>query len=579
MTRDVDRLKEKLDVVEVIRGYLSLQPAGKNFKALCPFHPEKTPSFIVSPDRKSWHCFGCGAGGDAISFVMRYENMEFPEALKFLADKVGLTLQSLNPAHEREFGVLYTLHDEARAFYEQALIASDEAKEYLKSRGLKGETAKAFGLGLAPGSSPGRASEALTLYLIKKGYAVDDIVRAGLAVKIGGLHRDRFENRIMFPLMNAVGRVVAFTGRVLPSGDREGIGKYINTPETPIFSKSKVLYGLHATKRDIAEKREAVFVEGQMDLLMSWQAGVKNVVAVSGTALTAHHLERLRRIADSVVLSFDNDDAGLRALERAMDIFHAFDFHVKAMNLSDAKDPAELAVKNPEALVRAVAAAVPAFRRLFEHYFSSDRNVGGAGTLDTPAMKRVIRALLQKLKKLPSAIEQMATLKELAAASHLSETALLEEFESIPLDQVGEPAESPAVSAMTPERAAEGRLEMLGNRLGVIAFADEKFLGIIRENKEWLPDHVRRAIEDPASQSAQAFEMQASFVAARLAKDALERECSELVKQLKIAVLKRRQESARRDVRLAEGRGDEGSLEEAIHRFQSLAAELHALAA
>lgn len=569
MTRDVDRLKEKLDVVEIVRGYLSLQPAGKNFKALCPFHPEKTPSFIVSPDRKSWHCFGCGAGGDAISFVMRYENMEFPEALKFLADKVGLTLQSLNPAHEREFGVLYTLHEEARAFYEKALIASNEAKEYLKSRGLMGETAKLFGLGFASGG------EALTLHLIQKGFAVDDIVRAGLALKSGGLHRDRFENRIVFPLMNAVGRTVAFTGRVLPSGEKEGVGKYVNSPETPIFSKSKILYGLHATKRDIATAREVVFVEGQMDLLMAWQAGVKNVVAVSGTALTAHHLERLRRIADSVILSFDNDEAGLHALERAMDTFHAFDFHVKAMELGDAKDPAELAVKDPKALVVAVSSAVPAFRRLFQHYFHSDQSVGVAGEhpRDTAGTKRILRALLGKIKKLPSAVEQVATVRELSAISHISENALLEELENLPLDAKPEPV----VADITQERIAEGRLEMIANRLGIVAFTDPKFLAIIAENKEWLPDHVRRAIEEPASQSAQAFEMQASFIATRLSKEVLERECRELIRQLKIAVLKRRQESARRDIRLAEAHGDENVLEEAMKQFQSLSSELHVL--
>lgn len=567
MTRDVDRLKEKLDVVEIVRGYLSLQPAGKNFKALCPFHPEKTPSFIVSPDRKSWHCFGCGAGGDAIAFVMRYENMEFPEALKFLADKVGLTLQSLNPAHEREFGVLYTLHDEARAFYERALLESPEAKEYLKSRGLTGETAKMFGLGFAPTSPAG--GDALTLHLIQKGFSVDDILRAGLAVKTGGLHRDRFENRIMFPLMNAVGRVVAFTGRILPSGDREGIGKYINSPETPIFSKSKVLYGLHATKRDIATAREAVFVEGQMDLLLGWQAGVKNIVAVSGTALTAHHLERLRRIADSVVLSFDNDEAGFHALERAMDTFHTFDFHVKAMNLGAAKDPAEVAAKDPNAFGEAVKNAAPAFRRLFQHYFSDT-----ATTRDTAMMKRTLRALLTKIKKLPSAVEQMTTVKELASASHISEVALLEEFEALPVD-----AKPVPIAEMTSEREAEGRWEMIANRLGIVAFTDPEFLAIIKENKEWLPDHVCRAIEEPASESAHAFEMQASYLIARIPKDVLARECKDLMVQLKIAVLKRRQESVRRDVRLAETRGDEHALEEAMKRFQALAADLHALAA
>ncbi len=563
MTRDVDRLKERLDVVDIIRGYLTLQPAGKNFKALCPFHPEKTPSFIVSPDRKSWHCFGCGAGGDTIAFVMRYENMEFPEALKFLADKVGLTLQSLNPAHEREFGVLYTLHEEARAFYEYALTESTEAKEYLKSRGLKGETAKLFGLGFAPGG------ETLTLHLIKKGFAVEDIVRAGLAMKAGGLHRDRFENRVMFPLMNSVGRVVGFTGRILPSGDREGVGKYVNSPETPIFSKSRVLYGLHATKRDIATAREVVFVEGQMDLLMSYQADVKNVVAVSGTALTAHHLERLRRIADSVVLSFDNDEAGLHALERAMDMFHAFDFHVKAMDLGDVKDPAELAVKDPAKLREAVKSAAPAFRMLFRHYFSGDH------TRDTAGMKRILRALLAKVKRLPSAVEQMATVRELAAISHVPETALLEELESLPMDAKPEPV----VADLPPERVAEGRLEMVANRLGVVGFTDSPLIAKLKEIKEWLPDHVCRAIEEPASQSAQAFEMQASFIAARFPKDALEREFGELVRQLKIAVIKRRQESARRDVRLAETRGDEKVLEEAMKQFQSLASELHILSA
>lgn len=575
MSRDVDRLKEKLDIVEVVRGYLSLQPAGKNFKALCPFHPEKTASFIVSPDRKSWHCFGCGAGGDAIAFVMRYENMEFPEALKFLADKVGITLQSLNPAHEREFGVLYTLHEEARAFYERALVESAEAKEYLKSRGLTGETAKTFGLGFAPGG------ETLTLFLLQKGFAVDDIVRAGLALKTGGLHRDRFDHRIIFPLMNAVGRVVAFTGRVLPNttspeyvegrepstGSGLAIAKYVNSPETPIFSKSKVLYGLHATKRDIATTREAVFVEGQMDLLMSYQAGVKNVVAVSGTALTAHHLERLRRIADSVVLSFDNDEAGFHALERAMDTFHAFDFHVKAMDLGTFKDPAEAAAKDPAKFEDAVKGAAPAFRLLFRHYFS-----GGGALQDTAVVKRVVRALLTKVKKLPSAVEQMATVKELAAASGISEVALLGEFEALPVD-----AKSFPIAEVTPERIAEGRLEMVANRLGVVAFTDPKFLATMVENKEWLPDHIRKAFEEPTSEPAHAFEMQASYLTTRIPRDALEREWKELVKQLKIAVLKRRQESARRDVRLAETRGDEGALHEAMKVFQTLASELHTL--
>ncbi|MBM3655175.1 MAG: hypothetical protein FJX06_20700 [Alphaproteobacteria bacterium] len=258
-----------------------------------------------------------------------------------------------------------------------------------------------------------------------------------------------------------------------------------------------------------------------------------------------------------------------------MDIFHAFDFHVKAMNLGAAKDPAELAAEDPAALARAVAAAEPSFRRLFAHYFHPDRSVGvGEQPRDTAAMKRIVRALLAKVKKLPSAVEQTATVKELAVASGISEVALFEELHDIPDD--AKPAPVPQV---TPERAAEGRLEMLANRLGVVAFTDPKFLAMLAENREWLPDHVRRAIESPASQSAQAFEMQASYLAARIPKDALEREYQELVKQLKIAVLKRRQESARRDVRLAESRGDEHALEAATRTFQEHSAGLHALSA
>ena len=214
MAKEVDLIKEKLPVLDFIRGYVQLTPAGRSFKGLCPFHQEKTPSFIVSPDRQRWHCFGCAEGGDIITFVMKYENLEFPEALRFLAEKAGVQLRSLNPQHEREFGVLYDLNEEAKNFYAEALHKNIPAHEYIKSRGLNEETIKEFEIGFSPGG------ETLTLHLIKRGFDVNDAVRAGLIYKNSrGMYGDRFEGRIMFPIYNHVGKVVAFTDASLASSE------------------------------------------------------------------------------------------------------------------------------------------------------------------------------------------------------------------------------------------------------------------------------------------------------------------------------------------------------------------------
>lgn len=200
MARETDLIKEKLDLVDFLRSYLKLTPAGKNFKALCPFHGEKTPSFVVSPERKIWHCFGaCGEGGDIIKFAMKYENLEFPEALRFLAEKAGLKISTLNPALEKQFGILYKIHESAKDFYAGELSRNKEALEYLKGRGLRSGTIEEFKLGFASGG------EALTLRLIKEGFDVLDIAKAGLAHKnTEGLYRDRFRGRIIFPIANSL---------------------------------------------------------------------------------------------------------------------------------------------------------------------------------------------------------------------------------------------------------------------------------------------------------------------------------------------------------------------------------------
>ncbi len=425
MSKETEIIKQKLDVVEFLRSYITLFPAGKNFKALCPFHGEKTPSFIVSPDRQMWHCFGCGTGGDIFKFVMLYDHLEFPEALKFLAEKAGVPIQTMSPTQQREFGVLYDLQDAAKAIYVQALPKNHEALEYLKARGITEETIREFELGYAEGG------ETLTVQLLKQGFDVQDIVRAGLAQKNArGLYRDKFQERIVFPIANQVGKTVAFTGRILPGAlermKAQGMTmeppKYLNSPDTLIFNKSKVLYGFDKSKQAIAETDTALLVEGQMDLLMAWQSGVKNVVAVSGTALTPNHLERLRRFADAIIVSFDNDVAGLKALERALDYFHDFDFHVKAITLGVYKDPADACLADPEFLKKAIAKAKPAMQHVIDVYFTPTIYKKD----DIPAQKRILRHLLEKLKPIRSAVEQNMWLQEIAKKSRVSEHALTE---------------------------------------------------------------------------------------------------------------------------------------------------------
>ena len=259
-------IKDKIDLLDFLRGYVELRPAGKNFKALCPFHKEKTPSFMVSPDRQSWHCFGaCNEGGDVIKFLMKHENIEFFEALKILAEKAGVELGGY--AHDqRQFDALYAINAAAAEFFSDILAREEAAPvlRYLYERGLTDETIKTFRLGLAP-----TASDGFNRVLTKKGFGITDIERAGLVFKTErGTYWDRFRGRIMFPIANHFGKVVGFTGRILPNPSNpelvEGpaVAKYVNSPETPIFQKSKLLYGFYKTKEAIRETKYAVLVAG-----------------------------------------------------------------------------------------------------------------------------------------------------------------------------------------------------------------------------------------------------------------------------------------------------------------------------
>ncbi len=429
-------IKSKLDIVDFLRGYLTLQPAGKNFKALCPFHHEKSPSFSISPERQRWHCFGCGADGDIFGFVMKYENMEFGEAMRMLAEKAGVELKHENPAEYRYTGLLFDLNDQAKKFFVKALSAAPIVRQYLAERGLAPQTIEEFELGWAPNEP-----EALSMHLLNSGASPQDLLQAGLSIKTErGLILDRFRARIMFPIHNHLGKVVGFTGRILPQFDTSNdpkasyvTAKYVNSPETPIFQKSRLLYGFWKSKDAIREEKRVVLVEGQMDFLMSWQSGVRNVVASSGTALTADHLRAVRRLADELVICFDSDAAGADAAERAIDLAEANDFAVRVATYRGFKDAAEAAKADPENVRRTVAAAVPAQEFYFEKYLPGGGDIGTNGivaqrldpaALTTREMLGKLRTVLLKLKRIASPVEQDHWMKELAKRTGIDERTL-----------------------------------------------------------------------------------------------------------------------------------------------------------
>jgi DNA primase len=334
---DVEKIKEKLDITEVLGTYLKIEKAGANFKARCPFHNEKTPSFFISPDRNSYYCFGCGVKGDIFSFVQEYESVDFREALKILADRAGIELENRPMKKDSHSDRLYKILEDATSYFESKLKDNSEALLYLKKRGLKIETIKDWRVGYAP-----TGWQNLYDYLHDKKYTDREMELVGL-IKKGdkGNYYDRFRSRIMFPIFDKQGRPIAFSGRIFGS-DESDIAKYLNSPETEVFKKSEILYGFHIANKSIRKFDFSILVEGQMDILMAHQAGYSNTVASSGTALTEDQLKMLNRISPKVVIAYDSDSAGFNASEKAWKTALSLGMDVKIAPLPKDTDPADI---------------------------------------------------------------------------------------------------------------------------------------------------------------------------------------------------------------------------------------------
>jgi len=348
----IEQIAAANDIVEVIGSYFPVKRAGANFKALCPFHQEKTPSFMVSPGRQTFHCFGCGAGGSVFRFVMEYEHVDFPEAVRKLATRAGISIVEQRGAadEDRQYETrrkLLKLHAEAAEWFHENLTKrgiGEPARKYLKQRGITGEIAKRWQLGYAPDEW-----DVFGSWARGQGYDARDLITSGLIKtrddnQTSNLNPrtsyDRFRGRIMFPICNDVGEVIAFSGRLLE--DAEGAAKYLNSPETPLFRKGNVLFGLHKSKRALIEANCAIVCEGQLDLISLFEAGITNVVAPQGTAFTENQARILKRFADEVVLCFDSDAAGAKAAERSLDALLENDFIVRVVELPPGEDPDSL---------------------------------------------------------------------------------------------------------------------------------------------------------------------------------------------------------------------------------------------
>ncbi len=360
----IDQINSANDIVEVVGGYFPLKRTGGVFKALCPFHQEKTPSFTVNPARQIFKCFGCGAGGGPIRFVMQYENLEFLAAARKLAERAGIRIEEGMMSAEDEAKVslrrrLLALHAEAAEFFHQRLMkypSAQVAREYLKGRGIGSEVARSWKLGYAPD-----AWDAFGTFAHERGFSDEEMVESGL-VKLrdeerrNGEFYDRFRDRVMFPICNDTGEVIAFSGRVLDPDAKTA--KYVNSPETMLFTKGKVLFGLHRSKRALIDRGSAIVCEGQLDLITAFEAGVQNVVAPQGTAFTEMQARKLKQYCEEVVLCFDADVAGEKAAERSLDALLGANVAVRVATMPQGEDPDSLIRgKGADAFRERIAAA------------------------------------------------------------------------------------------------------------------------------------------------------------------------------------------------------------------------------
>ncbi len=471
MVSQVEEIKNRLDVAEVIQGYLKLQKAGAYWKGLCPFHNEKTPSFVVTPGRQMWHCFGCGEGGDIFSFISKMEGLEFPDVLRLLAERAGVKLAKQDPQLNSQRKRMYEICELSAKFFERQLMSQTgrQAAGYLKDRGLTPESVKDFRIGWAPDTW-----QSLTNFLNAEGYDDKEIESAGLTVKSGVTenlirvdprldqrqsaperYHDRFRHRIIFPIANSQGQVVGFTGRIFEKIKSQTVhadaGKYVNTPGTILYDKSQLLYGLDKARtyfKDIG----CILVEGTLDVIMSHQAGVKNAVATCGTALTVAHTRIIKRYTEKLNLAFDADEAGDNALKKGVVLAMSAGLNVSVISIPLGKDTADAVKEDPDSWLKVAANPVPYLEHIMNRSLRSF-----TGTLE--AKRIVLSNVLPFIKSIVSPLEKDYWLEELSRRAEVGKEILAAEIKHLPVQDSGS-SQPAGVLASKPE----GRHNLAGLR-------------------------------------------------------------------------------------------------------------------
>ncbi len=445
----LEEIKRKIDIVEFINSYIPLKKTGRNFKALCPFHNETAPSFIVSPERQIWHCFGaCNEGGDIFKFLMKIENLDFGEAVKELAKRAGVKLTRYYPSEgEKDKQILYEVNHLASEFYHFLLLEHSVGKKalnYLLGRGITKDSIKLFKIGFAP-----EGWRNLYQFLVgKKGYKAEVLEKAGLVIKSGGKNAinnlregrhfgartstfinyyDRFRGRIMFPLKNHRGEICGFSGRVLSAQGKslpveKQEAKYVNTPETLIYHKSDLLYGLSETLKEVKKEDKIILVEGEFDVISSYQAGVKNVAAIKGSSLTTNQIQLISRFTKNIILALDKDVAGDQAARRGIELADEQGMMVRVVKIKGANDPDELAQKKPQVWRELVKKSIPVYDYLIDSALSRFN-------VETAEGKRKIgEELVPALAKISNEIVRAHYVKLLAEKLRIDEEAIENEI-------------------------------------------------------------------------------------------------------------------------------------------------------
>ncbi len=475
----IEEIKNKLNIVEVIGSYIKLKKTGANYRAVCPFHSEKKPSFFVSPVRQIWHCFGCSKGGDIFGFIKEIEGVEFGDALRMLAHRAGVELQKQDPQLKTKRNRLYEICELACKFFERQLeesSAGKEVKKYLLKRGITEESIKKWRLGYAPDIWQG-----LSDFLVGKGYNREELEGVGLAIKSDSSKSfyDRFRGRIIFPIFDLNSQAVGFGGRITEGPkSKDEVAKYINISQTLLYDKSRILYGLNNAKVRIRKQNQCIVVEGYTDVIMSHQAGFENTVAVSGTALTPFHLNILKRYSENLFLSFDMDIAGDTATKRGIDLAQERGFGIKIPKLPSDSDPADIIRKNSKDWETIIKKAGSILEFYFDSAFSNFDN-------KTPEGKKEIgKVLLPVIKRIPNKIEQSHWIQDLARKLEVREEDIFDELKKTTITTTFLP-DTPTKRKKGDEKIETSQKNIFGNN-GRKQILEEKILSLILKDPNSL---------------------------------------------------------------------------------------------